>query len=307
MAVDLRRIDLNLLVALEAVLDEQNLTRAAERIGTTQPAMSSTLTRLRRVTGDELLIRVGRGFVLSPVAEELLPLVHEAVAQVRRTLEASRAFDPATSTRRFRISTSDYAMFVIGAALEQRLTALAPGVEVDFDTIPSDDLGHHLMRRDLIIGGARRGIPGQRMTVFRDEFVCVVSEHGPVTSEKLSLQEMGDLPYLSASFGSGVLTPADDALAMAGVTPQRRVQAPGLLAIPFLLSGTDLFAFVPARIAQQMGPELGLRTVTTPLQMAPLVEAAHWHPHTADEAGLVWLLDVVREVGVQVRGEAATA
>ncbi|MFT4265152.1 MAG: LysR family transcriptional regulator [Nocardioides sp.] len=301
MAVDLRKIDLNLLVALEAVLDERNLTRAAERIGTTQPSMSSTLTRLRKVTGDELLIRSGRGFLLTPAAEELLPLVREALGQVRRTLEASRAFDPGTSTRRFTISASDYAMFVIGTPLEQRLAEVAPGVELDFDSIPGEDLSTHLMRRDLIIGGARRGIPGHRMTVFGDRFVCVVGAGEEPPGGRLSLEEMSERPYLSASFGDGVLTPVDDALAEAGIAPRRRVQAPGLLALPFLVAETDLYAFVPERLMRRTGATLGLQVVETPLEVQPLVEAAHWHPLTTDEAGLRWLLGILREIGAELR------
>ncbi|MFT4084936.1 MAG: LysR family transcriptional regulator [Nocardioides sp.] len=302
MASDLRRIDLNLLVALEAVLEECNLTRAAERVGMTQPSMSSALNRLRKVTGDELLIRAGRGYVRSAGGEELLPIVREALSEVRRTLLASRDFDPATSTRRFTISASDYALFVIGTALERRLAEVAPGVEVAYDSIPSIDHGTHLLRRDLVIGSARRGIPGQRMTVFGDRFVCVVSDRDtPLEGDHASLAELSALPYLAGWFGEDILTPADDALAEAGVTVHCVQRAPGLLSLPFLIPGTQLYAFIPERLAAQVSEELGLRVVQTPLDISPLVEAAHWHPLNSDEAGLCWLLEVLAEVGREVR------
>jgi DNA-binding transcriptional LysR family regulator len=302
---DLRKIDLNLLVTLEAVLDEQNLTHAAERVGITQPAMSSALGRLRRLTGDELLIRVGRGFELSPVAEELRPLVREALEQVERTLAASRQFDPATSRRRFTVSLSDYALFVVGPRLERRLAELAPGVEVAFDPLPApDDFASHLLRRDLVIGGAGRRIPGQRQQVFRDRFVCVVSDATtPLAGEVAGLADLETLPYLAAWFGGEVGTPADDALAEQGVCVQPAQEAPGLLALPFLLPGTRLYAFIPERLARAMGPSLGLRIVETPLRIATLVEAAYWHPVNAEEAGLRWLLGVLREVSEELAQE----
>lgn len=302
---DLRKIDLNLLVALDAVLDEQNLTRAAERIGITQPAMSGALVRLRRLTGDELLIRSGRGFRLSPVGEELLPHVRQALTQVERTLAASRNFDPATSRRRFTVSISDYALFVLGPRLERRLTELAPGVEVAFDSLPpTPDLATHLLRRDLVVGGVGRGIPGQRQQVFRDRFVCVVSDaETPLAGHAATLDDLAGLPYLSPWFGEGVTTPVDDALAEQGITFRPVQESPGLLTLPFLLPGTRMFAFVPERLARAMASPLGLRTVATPLHIPTLVEAAHWHPVNAEEAGLRWLLGVLREIADEISQE----
>jgi DNA-binding transcriptional LysR family regulator len=305
---DLRKIDLNLLVALEAVLEERNLTRAAERVGMTQPAMSGALARLRKVIGDDLLIRVGRGYVLSPVGAELLPTVREAMAQVQRTLGASRAFDPSTSTRRFTISVSDYALFVIGTRLERRLAEIAPGVEVAFDHIPPpDELATHLLRRDLIIAGAKRGIPGQRRAIFRDRYVCVVSDADtPLRGDRASQEELEALPYLSGWFGEDVKTHVDDGLAEAGIQVRCVQTAPGLLALPFLVPGTQMFAFVPERLVKHTAAQLRLRIVETPVEVPPLVEAAHWHPLNAEEAGLCWLLDVLGEIGQELREEPAT-
>lgn len=299
----LRKIDLNLLAALEAVLEERNLTRGAERIGMTQPAMSGALARLRKVIGDDLLVRVGRGYELTPMGEDLLPTVREAMVQVQRTLDASRAFDPATSNRRFTISVSDYALFVIGTRLENRLAELAPGVEVAFDHIPPPgELGTHLLRRDLIIGGAKRGIPGQRRAIFRDRYVCVVSDADtPLCANRASHEELEALPYLSGWFGDEVRTHVDDGLAEAGVQVRCVQSAPGLLSLPFLVPGTQMFAFVPERLVVRTAAELGLRIVETPVDVPPLVEAAHWHPVKAEETGLRWLLDVLGEIAQELR------
>ena len=132
----LRGVDLNLLVALEALLEERNLTRAGARVNVTQPAMSSALTRLRRHFGDELLVRVDRSYQLTPFAERTLPLVRTALREAGRMLEVSPAFEPLTSTRQFAISVSDYALTVLTAPLTELLNQRAPQVGVDFDPLP---------------------------------------------------------------------------------------------------------------------------------------------------------------------------
>lgn len=297
-------MDINLLVALGALLEEQNLTRAGERIAMSQPAMSGALARLRKYYGDELLVRAGRHYELSPLGRELLPKVREALRQAERTLGAAQTFDPATSVRTFAISISDYALTVLIDPLLAMLAERAPGVTVEFDPLPSDhmSLESHLLRRDLVVAGAPPGIPGRRQAIFRDRFVCIASRHNPAAAGgALTLTELAALPHAVGTFGPHVTTPADRALAEAGVRREAAVTVSGLLTLPFVVTGTDLVAFVPERLALRMLDGLSLRIVETPLRPVPLVEAAHWHPSTSGEAGLQWLLAVLQEVATQVR------
>ena len=125
---DLRGIDINLVVVLDAVLTERSLTRAGESIGLTQPAVSGAVAKLRTIIGDQLLIRSGRTFELTDKARELQPVVREAVEEVGRTFNVRPAFDPATSDRQFRISASDYALSVMTAPLLAVLQEEAPGI-----------------------------------------------------------------------------------------------------------------------------------------------------------------------------------
>lgn len=300
-------MDVNLLVALGALLEEQNLTRAGEQIAMSQPAMSGALARLRKYYDDELLIRVGRHYELSPLGQQLLPKVREALGQAARTLAAAQTFDPATSVRTFSISISDYALTVLIDPLLTLLAQRAPGVDVEFDPVPYDpaQLESQLLRRDLIVAGAALGVPGRRQAIFRDRFVCLASRDNPLVHHgSLTLAELSTMPHAVGSFGPHTQTPADRALAEAGVGREAAVTVSGLLPLPFVVSGTDLVAFVPERLALRCLDGLDLQVVTTPLEPVPLIEAAHWHPSTSGEAGLQWLLGLLQEVATTVRQPA---
>lgn len=299
MGVD-RSIDLNLLVALDALLEERNVTRAAERIVMTQPAMSGLLGRLRRHFDDELLVRVGRGYELTPRAAALAPLVRDALRAVERTLEVSADFDPATSTREFSITATDYASIVLVEPLSRVLRERAPGTTVVFDPPPPEhrELPSYLERRDLIIGGAGLGIPGRRQTVFVDVFVCICDAASDLAGLRhADLGEVLRRGYVVSDFGPGTQTPADRALASRGVEARAVTRVHGLAGLPFAVAGTDLVAFVPHRLARLSAKTLGIAIVDVDWDAPRLVEAAHWHPARDADPALRWLRGVLREVG----------
>lgn len=168
-------MDLNLLIALRAMLEEANVTRAGERIGMAQPAMSTALARLRRHYRDDLLVRVGRDYELTPFARSLLPLVEQTLPMIEQALALRDEFDAATSDRTFSIILSDYAFAVISGSLLRQISRLAPHVRVEFGPIPWDmhvsDRG--LLRYDILVGPLGCGFPGQSAVLFHDRFVCV--------------------------------------------------------------------------------------------------------------------------------------
>src|SRR5262252_6700906 len=149
----LREVDANLLLSLHALLEERNLTHAGERMTMSQPTMSGALTRLRKHFDDELLVRSGRGFELTPLAERLRPLVTEAVEAAEALLGGHREFAPETSAKRFAVSMSEYAMTVLAAPLTRLLSERAPGCTVALDPLDlrADQVENQLMRRDLVI------------------------------------------------------------------------------------------------------------------------------------------------------------
>ena len=295
----LRGVDLNLLVVLGALLEERNLTHAGDRISMSQPAMSAALARLRKHFDDELLVRVGRGYVLTPLAERTLPLVRQAIRQAGTALEVPPDFDPATSTRQLSISISDYAMTVLLAPLLELLRRRAPFMGVEIDPLPRDieENDSFLQRRDLLIGGVGLGLPGRRQVVFRDRFVCIADRHHPRAGQGLlTLDDVAGLRHAAADFGRGTITPAERELLRRGVQPDQAVTVPGLLQLPFAVAGTRLIAFVPERLARRCAGPLGLVIVGVDWEPPELVEAAHWHPVRSADPTLQWLRGILSEM-----------
>jgi DNA-binding transcriptional LysR family regulator len=308
-------IDLNLLVTLGALLEARNLTRAGEKISMSQPTMSGALARLRLHFGDELLVRSGRQYVLTPTAERLLPAVQEALRQVERTLEVAPEFCPHASQRQFSLALSDYAVTVLIEPLLRRVHELAPGVGLELSPIPADmhESDRGLLQHDLVIGPLGFRFLGRSEVVFRDRFVCIVDPGNPrlrydsggnAPSEPsgepatgtLSLADLGKLPHAAATFGHGVLNPAERALDMLGVHRNVQVTTVGWLSLPFVVAGTDLVAVVPERLARRVATAAGVVIAEPPFGRVELVEAAWWHPMRTADPALAWLRHILTDV-----------
>lgn len=292
---DLRKIDVNLLVVAHAILSEKNLTRAGESIGMSQPAVSGALARLRQQYDDPLLVRSGRTFELTEKALAIHPMIEEALAAISRTLEILPVFDPATSERTFYISASDYVLSVMTSPLLRVLKDRAPGVTVKFDGLPAgsgvspDDL----LRRDLVIAGTGRGVPGKRRSLFSDEFVCIVdSAHPWLRDGAFTVEDLARLRHVRASFGAENSTHVDDMLAAAGIAPRIGLTVQGFMPVPMAVAGTTLVGHVPEKTAQRYADALSLAIAKTPLR-ATLVEAAHWHPSKNADPALTWLVKML--------------
>ena len=288
--------DLNLLVALGALLEERNLTRAGEKINMSQPTMSGALARLRRHFGDELLVRSGRQYALTPAAERLLPAVQEALRQVERTLEVTPGFDAVTSTRKFSLALSDYAVTVLIEPLLGRVHELAPGVGLELSPIPPDmqESDRGLLQHDLLIAPMGFRFPGRSEVIFRDRFVCIADPANPrLRGGGLSLDDLGQLPHASATFGHAGLNPAERALDELGVARDVRVTTVGWLPLPFVVAGTDLVAVLPERLARRVAAAAGVVVAEPPFGRVELVEAAWWHPMRAADPALAWLRSVL--------------
>lgn len=292
---DARKLDLNLLVVLDALLAEKNLTHAGERIGMTQPAVSSSLTKLRSLFDDPLLVRQGRGFTLTPRAEQLVPTVAECVSAVHRTFEVLPTFDPLTSTRTFIVSASDYFLAELTGPLLGLLRREAPHTRLQFTPLPIEEgvTPIDLLRNDVIIAGTGRGVPGKRTSLFSDRFVCLVdASHPALQGDRLPFSALGAYPHVRSTFG--VATHVDDMLNEAGVIPRDIMTVQGFMSVPFALQGTDWLGWVPERTAHRYAKLLGLVMPHTAIEPAVLVEAAHWHPSKTSDPALQWLLQQLR-------------
>ena len=294
---DLRKVDVNLIVVLDAILKEKNLTRAGELIGMTQPAVSGALARLRQQFDDPILVRNGRVFDLTAKAEALEPLVDEAMTEISRVLDLTPTFDPATSTRTFFISASDYVLAQMTGVLLDLLAEQAPGVHVEFDSLPADAVvsPNDLLRRDVIISGTGRGVPGKKQSLFSDRFVCIVdAANERIVDGKLTQADLEQMRHVRSNFGESIHTHVDDMFTSAGIVPRVAISVQGFLPVPFVVSHTKFVAYVPERLALAYQENLGLAIVETPLSPPTLVEAAHWHPSKTNDPAIKWLVSLLR-------------
>jgi DNA-binding transcriptional LysR family regulator len=307
----LRTVDANLLLALHALLEERNLTHAGNRMTMSQPAMSGALARLRRHFGDELLVRTGRGFELTPLAERMRPAVADAVEAAEALLGNQREFDPRSSTKQFDVSVSEYAMTVLAEPLTRLLRERAPGCSVSFDAVPPsrDQYERQLMRRDLIVVPLGFDLPGRTQPVFTDELLCVVARTNPrLRDGRLTLDDLREMPHAVAEFltAGSRKRPLEVEMEHQGVHDRAvLVQVTSLLTLPFAVAGTGMCAFVPARLARRCLEMLDLVATQTPLDPIRITEAAHWHPRRADDPAGVWLRRLLYDVAVDVESASA--
>jgi DNA-binding transcriptional LysR family regulator len=291
--------DLNLLVVLQVLLEERNVTRAGERIGMSQPAVSSALRRLRRRYGDELLVKVGRDLELTPLARTLMPLLQETMPMVERALRLDKQFRPHEATRAFTIYLSDYAMVVLAPLLRRRLEEEAPGVRIDYRPMPPDLIvkPHLMSEPDLVLCPRGLGLEGSSVDAFEDRFVCVVDPaNARLVDGRLDLQALAELPRVRSVLGVDHLSPVDRRLAELGMERGTGVTARGWLPLPFIVRGTDMVAIMPERLATSVAPLAGTAVVPPPFGDVLLKEAIWWHASREHDPSHRWLRTVLTEV-----------
>ncbi|MCW2891054.1 MAG: hypothetical protein QOG28_37 [Trebonia sp.] len=301
-------IDLNLLVILQALLEEGNVTRAGVRLGMPQPAVSNALARLRRHYRDELLLRSGNGYDLTPLARSLLPSVRESTRLIGQTFFPGQAGQPPVGDRVFTICLSDYSMTVLGEPLLRRVHDLAPdaSIQLRLATRELADGDRGLLGYDLLIGPLRLASAGQPEVIMRDRLVYVADPANPRLRAsadggwRLTADDLAALPHAAARFPDPGFDPAAMALLRGGITANVVLTTGGWLPLPFLVAGTDLVAAVPERLARRTGAAAGVTIVEPPFGMIELVEAAWWHPLHVTDLALTWLRGIVAEIAASL-------
>ncbi|MFJ6535174.1 LysR family transcriptional regulator [Paenarthrobacter sp. NPDC091711] len=299
--VNLLTADLNLLVALDALLVERNVTRAGARIGISQPAMSSSLQRLRRQFDDQLLTRVGSSYELTPLAQVLKEDVAQILRMVERTFDAQAVFDPALSTRSFRIVTSDYCLTALSGKLMTMLQEEAPGVQVHFDAVTPqavERIKETLQSADLMLipKGHFSGFP--HMELFTDNWVCVTGATSQART--LTVEEMRDARW-ARLFGAEVdSTLADRRVYDLQLGEKTDIIVDSFLMLPFAVAGTARLALVQERLARMLASVAGVRIMQLPISLPSLVECAWWHPSKTADPGHQWFRRLVARAAAQL-------
>lgn len=297
--MDLRAVDLNLLVSLDALLSERSVTRAAARMCVGQPAMSASLSRLRKLFDDPLFVRAGRTLELTPLAQSLIVPTRSILAETEALLKRRPTFDPTVDARTFTVVASDYMTLVLIRPLLAQLHAAAPRVRVTVQ--PVSRRMHEQLDRgeaDLVLlpielDPAMRGYHHRRL--FTDRYVCVVSRDHPDVAEHMTLELLTSLPYLACeptSFPYYVEVQLDEL----GISPNVEVATTSFVLAPLLLRGTRLVAILHQRLAREVGARADLRILEAPVPLRPITETMFWHSRTDDEPAHRWLRDHIAAV-----------
>jgi DNA-binding transcriptional LysR family regulator len=304
--VHLGTFDLNLLLALDALLTERSVTRASARIGITQSAASHALARLRKLTGDELLVRGRDGMVPTLRAEAMGDPLRRALEDIRGTLSPPPAFDPKTARLRVFIGTSDYAELVLLPGVMARLGREAPGVELRV-VVPGDEFGSDLAsgKLDIVLMPPVPGDEGlsiRRQQLLEERFVCVVRRGHPLAKKKaLTLSRFASASHALISPWGKEGGFVDDALARLGLKRRVTLALPHAMVAPHIVASSDLLLTMPERVARVLAPPLDLVIIepSPDLLLTGFTISMLWHERTHSDPARRWLRDVLVNVATE--------
>ncbi|EQB12842.1 LysR family transcriptional regulator [Sphingobium lactosutens] len=292
------RLDLNLLVALDALLTERSVSLAADKLCLSQSATSSALGRLREYFGDELLVVKGRHMILTARAEELIEPVRAVLEQVRTTITVQPPFDPATAERQIGIMASDYSTQVLLADAIAAMEKDAPGIRFEIQPMndnPVDTLERGYVDLLLTIDYAiSTDHPSQLL--FEDDYVVLGWSENPAMHETMTRETYFSLGHVTARFGKARLAAFDEWF-VRRQKQQRRVEvvAPTFLSLAGLVVNTNRIATVHRKMADIFVQSLPLVTCETPFTIPPIRETIQWHISNNNDSALRW---VVERLGV---------
>ncbi|MEW9518859.1 LysR family transcriptional regulator [Streptomyces tubercidicus] len=290
-------IDLNLLTALDALLEEQSVTAAADRLGLSGPAMSRALGRIRRTIGDPVLVRAGRHMVPTPRALEIRAEVRRLVEAAHGVLAPSAPADPAQLVRVFTLYANDLFVTAIGPRLVALAAREAPQVVLRF--LGESHIDVPLLRdgaADLELGVIDSPEPEiRREELIVDRCVAVVREGHPLTAGKLTVRRFADAAHLNFSRRGRLTGPVDEALAAHGLRRKVIATVPTFAASLMMVRDSDAVGLTAERAGLATVHGLGLRTLPIPLELPPMIMEMAWHPRQEADAGHRWLRGLVRE------------
>ncbi|BFG73368.1 LysR family transcriptional regulator [Paraburkholderia terrae] len=293
-------VDLNLLRVFQAIVDERSLTKAGERLALSQPAISYSLARLRTLFDDPLFIRTRSGMQPTPIALELASIVGRALDTVREALRYAESFDPATSTRTFRLSLSDAGEMAYLPAICEALHERAPRVKLSVEPLPVEEIEDALRssRLDFAIGNLPMLMARTRhQLLFEETYVCMTRKRrGLPAGSALSLEHFLQASHVQVRSVEHSHHALDDALRAQGVGRNIVLQLPHFVALPGVLAVTDLFATLPQRLAGILNGNDAFRIYTLPVAIPQATVTMHWHEHFHEDEGIAWMRDLMAEM-----------
>jgi DNA-binding transcriptional LysR family regulator len=297
MAIELKSFNLNLLLALDCLLSTRSVTTAARRVGVTPSAMSHSLAELRERLDDPLLVRSGRGMLLTPRAEALVGPLHKLLGDAERLLGGG-GFEPTTTERRFVIAAPDFLGTLLLPPLLEAIAREAPLVTLEI--VPSTRRGNAWLLEagdiDLALGAIVDEAPGmRRMDLCTEGFLCAARKGHPRIRGKLDLQTYAEVPHLMVTLGDDASpTWIDRALEAKRYTRRVMVRTRYFMSAPLVLARSDLVMTGPSMLLRYFADLVPLQLLEPPIELPTYPEEAYWHERFDADAGHAWLREQVR-------------
>ncbi|MGV7030662.1 LysR family transcriptional regulator [Methylobacterium symbioticum] len=298
--MNLRSVDLNLLVALDALLTELHVTRASEKVGLSQPAMSNALSRLRHLFKDDLLVRTPTGMQATPRALELAEPTRQVLRQIERVLDHDTEFDPAVAQRTFTVRLSDLLGLILLPQLLEGLGKDAPGLHLDVVHLSPSKTVEGLERDEIDLAvsmGLSHSTALRSETLMEDRMVCALREDHPAASEPMGLDRFLAFAHLKVSMSPTDLRFVDDVLARDGLKRRLTLNVPHWLLVPHVLNRSDLISVMPQRLASALtaaGHRLAVRDL--PFASEPFAWSLYWHRRHDRNPAIAWLRAELRSI-----------
>lgn len=300
--MDLRGFDLNLLLVLHVLLMERSVSKTAERLRLSQPAVSAALNRLRTALKDPILVRDGLRMVPTPRAEQLVEPVQEIVTSIERTLADPKPFDCRSVSRVFRIATNDYGAFIIMPLVMSRMQEIAPQVTIEIWDIALDlETALREAKIDLVVADTwtLRQCKCREM-LFPETFTCLVRQDHPRVHTQLNLDGYLHEKHALVSARGRVTGNVDIALSQQNKQRNVQVTLPHILVIPAMIAATDMIVTVATRIANRFAADYRLQTFPPPISLEGFDLAMAW-PHRMDnDPATQWLRSEIAAIGVRL-------
>ncbi len=296
-------LDLNLLHALDVLLEERNVSRAADRLGLSQSALSAALSRMRDFFGDELLILEGRRMHPTAFAEQITSQLRVTLGAIDTLLLTSRTFAPETAERTFRVIASDYLVTAILSRLAERFTVAAPGIRLNY-VAPDEAALDRLIHGDMDIMIAPReylspDLPAEKL--YTERFVVAGWRENPIFDREITINDILAAGHIAVEIGSRrSSTFADHQMRL--LFGDRRIEATvsSFTVVPWMLRGTSRLTLMHERLAKVLAAELPLAFAPLPFDFPEMQEMVQYHRTKTGDAGVRWLIEQIRAAADEV-------
>ena len=295
--------DLNLFVVFDVIYTERNLTKSGEVLGITQPAVSNALSRLRENFNDELFVRTSKGMVPTPVAENMVNDIRQALDLIRNSISESESFNPKTANATFRIYIGDTSEYRLLPQLIKNISYLAPGVDVESYLTPRTETPKELAAGniDFAIDPPIHSDPNLRnKKIYQDDYVLVVNKKHPIAKKKkISLEDYLNLSHIHISKRASGLGHVDTTLNRLGLTRRIALRAQHFLVAPYIIDQSNLAMTTIKSFSR--GREL--KVFQLPFKINPLVLHLYWHVNKDMDPANKWMRELILNTYGKIQGK----